>query len=107
MLSVWAMCRADARVSLAWSDGFALPSAEGRSHPGVARPFCGEHDGMVLLAGGANFPDTPLADGGKKRYHATVFGLPVGQRTWRAVGTLPEPAKGADRGNGRNVGRGR
>ena len=93
MLSVWAMCRADARVSLAWSDGFTLPPlAEGRAHPGVARPFCGEHAGMVLLAGGANFPDAPLADGGKKRYHATVFGLPAGQRSWRIVGTLPEPA---------------
>ena len=46
---------------------------------------------MVLLAGGANFPDTPLADGGQKRYHATIYGLPLGQRTWREVGALPEP----------------
>jgi N-acetylneuraminic acid mutarotase len=43
-------------------------------------------------AGGANFPDAPLADGGKKRYHATVFGFTGGQRSWRIVGTLPEPA---------------
>lgn len=87
------MLSAEARVSLAWSDGFTLPPlAEGRSHPGLARPFCGEHAGMVLLAGGANFPDTPLAEGGKKRYHATVYGLQRGQHAWREVGALTEPA---------------
>ncbi|MFA6633281.1 MAG: hypothetical protein WCU90_13350, partial [Kiritimatiellia bacterium] len=93
VLSGGAVLSAEARVSLAWSDGFTLPPlAEGRSHPGLARPFCGEHAGMVLLAGGANFPDTPLAEGGKKRYHATVYGLQRGQHAWREVGALTEPA---------------
>ena len=83
---------AEARVSLSWSESFRLPRTEdGRDNPGVARPYCGEHNGMVLLAGGANFPDAPLADGGKKRFHAAVYGLPVGSNVWSVVGELPAP----------------
>ena len=83
---------AEARVSLSWSESFRLPQLEdGRDNPGVARPYCGEHNGMVLLAGGANFPDAPLADGGKKRFHATVYGSPVGSNAWGVVGELPVP----------------
>lgn len=84
---------AEARVELSWSESFRLPplTEGGRENPGVARPYCGEHNGMVLLAGGANFPDAPLAEGGKKRYHATIYGLSTGSREWRVVGELPEP----------------
>ena len=82
----------NADMGLKWSDSFCLPATEqGHPNPGVARPFCGEHNGMVLLAGGANFPAAPLADGGKKRYHATVYGSSVGTNVWRVVGELPEP----------------
>ncbi len=83
---------ANAKVELKWSEPFRLPPAGTETvHPGVARPYCGEHNGMVLLAGGANFPDTPLADGGAKRYQATVYGSPTGTNAWQAVGELPMP----------------
>jgi cyclically-permuted mutarotase family protein len=83
---------AQANVELRWSPNFQLPPLEGAAaNPGVARPFFGEHNGMVLLAGGANFCDRPLAEGGRKRYRAEIYGLPVGSNTWRVVGTLPEP----------------
>jgi cyclically-permuted mutarotase family protein len=84
---------AEARVTLSWSEGFRLPpqAEDGRANPGVARPYCGEHNGMVLLAGGANFPDAPLAEGGAKRYHATVYGSPAGSNAWSVVGELPAP----------------
>jgi len=96
----WACCAlalapllSQARVELQWSDSFSLPeTAPGQANPGVARPYCGEHQGLVLLAGGANFPERPLAEGGAKRYHATVYGAPVGSRAWRVVGSLPAPA---------------
>lgn len=60
-------------------------------NPGVARPYAGENRGVVLLAGGANFPDKPLVEGGRKRYHATVYVLPVGTNAWHEVGALPQP----------------
>ena len=83
---------ANAQVDLRWSAPFRLPPLDqGQDNPGVARPYCGEHNGMVLLAGGANFPDLPLADGGKKRYHAAVYGSPTGTNVWRVVGELPVP----------------
>lgn len=82
----------NANIELRWSEPFRLPPAEqGRPNPGVARPYCGEHNGMMLLAGGSNFPDTPLADGGKKSYHATIYGATVGTNVWRVVGELSEP----------------
>ena len=40
---------------------------------GVARPFAGVSGGRVMIAGGANFPEKPLADGGRKRCHAAVW----------------------------------
>ena len=47
----WACCAlalapllSQARVELQWSDSFSLPeTAPGQANPGVARPYCGEH----------------------------------------------------------------
>ena len=46
---------------------------------------------MVMLAGGANFSDAPLVEGGRKRYHASIYGSPVGTNVWRVIGQLPQP----------------
>lgn len=82
-----------AAVSLKWSEPFDLPPiGGGLNNPGVARPYAGENNGVVLLAGGANFPDKPLVEGGKKRYQSAVYALPVGgSQVWRVVGSLPRP----------------
>lgn len=88
-----------ARVDLSWSEEFSLPPIrENVPNPGVARPFAGESCGWVLLAGGANFPDLPLADGCTKQYHSEIYGLDLSASNpvWRLVGNLPEPmAEGA------------
>ncbi|MBQ6338269.1 MAG: hypothetical protein IJI36_03905, partial [Kiritimatiellae bacterium] len=49
-----------AQVEFATNGTFNLPGT------GVACPYAGETAGVVLLAGGANFPDKPLVEGGKK-----------------------------------------
>jgi cyclically-permuted mutarotase family protein len=87
-------CATSACAGLAWSAPFDLPPlADGRPNPGVARPFFGEHNGVTLLAGGANFPDRPLSEGGRKVYHADIYALPLGtNNVWRRVGALPTPA---------------
>ena len=49
-----ACAAASARMDFVAGETFDLPGT------GVARPYAGETAGVVLLAGGANFPDTPL-----------------------------------------------
>ena len=40
---------------------------------GLAGAFAGVSADTLLVAGGANFPDAPLAEGGKKVWHDTVY----------------------------------
>jgi len=80
-------------VVLEWSEGFSLPPRpDGRPAIGVGAPFYGEHGGVALLAGGSNFPETPLVKGGPKRYYADIFALPAGTTNWVAAGQLSRPA---------------
>jgi cyclically-permuted mutarotase family protein len=76
-------------VVLEWSAGFSLPpQPDGRAALGVGAPFYGEHGGVALLAGGSNFPETPLVEGGRKRYYDEIYALPAGQTNWLAAGRL-------------------
>ena len=76
-----------ARVDVDWGERFDLPGM------GVARPFAGVSHGVVLLAGGSNFPDRPLVAGGAKVYHDEILMLDpaAAQPMWRVVGRLPRP----------------
>ena len=61
---------------------------------GVAGGFvgvCGAGEGLLVVAGGANFPDRPPWDAGVKAWHdaAWVLADPDGQ--WQAATPLPEP----------------
>ncbi len=42
---------------------------------GVSAPFAGWVNGHLLVAGGANFPDVPAADGGQKEMYSQVWQL--------------------------------
>lgn len=83
-----------AHVDLTWGNGFALPPVDGaRTNPGVARAYGGVNNGFVILAGGANFPDKPLKEGGRKRFHDDVYALDCASEKpgWNVVGKLPQP----------------
>ena len=56
---------------------------------GVSALAAGEIGGVMTVAGGANFPDTPAAEGGKKRFYDDIFVL--GEEGWTKAGTLPHP----------------
>ncbi|MEQ1829708.1 MAG: hypothetical protein ABL921_27345 [Pirellula sp.] len=58
---------------------------------GVAGPFSGEHNGVLLLAGGANFPDKMPWDGGTKIWHDRVYALSDPTSSWIEAGKLPRP----------------
>jgi len=99
VLALTLSCATTARASqedvsdtLRWEPLPALPDEHG-----FAGPFVGVHDGALIVAGGANFPDGvpwhPTADGwnSPKRYHDRVFVLESPDAPWKqAETTLPQ-----------------
>lgn len=69
-----------------WSQVAGLPEVLG-----VASPFAGVSDGVLVVAGGANFPKGMPWEGGKKVWHDTVWALEKPEGTWRVAGRLPRP----------------
>ncbi len=49
------------------------PVSQNKVQPGVAGAFAGEHNGVLILAGGANFPDGMPWEGGKKVWHDDIY----------------------------------
>ena len=60
--------------SIQWSLGGELPpDPAGKPAIGLAGPVTGVHNGVLLVAGGANFPEGMPWDGGKKAYPKDGF----------------------------------
>ena len=58
------------------------------TQPGLAGPYTGMDDGVLIVAGGANFPDKMPWEGGIKNYYNEIFILrknPAGEYTWKKV----------------------
>lgn len=58
---------------------------------GFGWPFAGVLNDKLVVAGGANFPDAPPWEGGKKLWHDTVFVLTEPDGAWKVAGKLPKP----------------
>ena len=58
---------------------------------GVAGVLAGQHGGVLIAAGGANLPDRPPWEGGKKQFHDDIHVLLPGADDWVPAGRLPEP----------------
>lgn len=57
-----------------WAVAAALPPQPGAAEAlGVAGALAGVHNGVLLIGGGANFPDGMPRLGGKKKYHNEVY----------------------------------
>ncbi len=65
------------------------PSAEGYSD-GVSAMYAGTAGKCIVVAGGANFPDTPASEGGKKVFYDSIYRYSEG--VWSKCGTLPCPS---------------
>jgi SSS family transporter len=72
--------------ALRWHQLPALPDREG-----FAFPFAGVHQGALVVAGGANFPDKRPWEGGTKVWYDPVFVLDRPDAAWRLAGKLPRP----------------
>lgn len=58
---------------------------------GVAGPFVGVHNGTLIVAGGANFPNKSLIDGGQKVWHDQAYVLLPGNMRWDTDFKLKRP----------------
>jgi N-acetylneuraminic acid mutarotase len=76
---------------LAWSTLAPLPDDKG-----VAGAFAGvsgrdPQNGVLVVAGGANFPGQPPWAGGTKAWHAAAYVLPAPDAAWITATPLPRP----------------
>jgi len=76
---------------LAWSSLAPLPDKKG-----VAGAFAGvsggdPQSGVLVVAGGANFPGQPPWAGGTKAWHAAAYVLPAPNAAWLIATPLPRP----------------
>jgi SSS family solute:Na+ symporter len=61
---------------IVWSEVANLPAlANGEKQLGVAGAFTGVHNGVLIVAGGANFPNGKPWEGGKKMYRDGIYVL--------------------------------
>ncbi|HLG38789.1 MAG TPA: hypothetical protein VI461_03935, partial [Chitinophagaceae bacterium] len=59
-----------------WKIKTGIPSVNGkRKALGVAGPVIGIHNNVMVIAGGANFPDGMPWQGGKKKYYKEAYGF--------------------------------
>ena len=65
-------------LSLEWKPLANLPDAEG-----FAGSYAGVSNGALIVAGGANFPEKPLWEGGPKRWTDRVFVMPPHGEGWQ------------------------
>lgn len=69
-----------------WGD---LPELSGGL--GFGGPFAGAHNGALMVAGGANFPNGMPWEGGDKVWYDDIYTLEVGDTEWTANSKLPRP----------------
>ncbi|MBP6446691.1 MAG: hypothetical protein KA341_07785 [Saprospiraceae bacterium] len=61
-------------LTFKWDTLAILPDDKsGKPHIGIAGPVAGIVGDMVIVAGGANFPENPPWTGGKKKYHDKIY----------------------------------
>jgi hypothetical protein len=87
-----------AGLACAQSDALPdLPDPLGRA--GMVAAVLREADGseIIIAAGGTNFPDKPLWQGGQRKYHKDILKLSRkdGVWSWHKIGDLPEGLVGA------------
>jgi len=73
-------------INFEWQELTSIPPANGNTtQPGLAGAFTGVHNDALIIAGGANFPNGGVWEGGAKVYHQDVYVLEKtsdGQYLW-------------------------
>lgn len=68
------------KVAINWKVAAELPAANGVPHLGVAGGLTGVHNGVLIVAGGANFPEAMPWMGGLKKYHDAAYVFKKGSK---------------------------
>ena len=76
--------------SVTWHAAASVESGDAGYDMGVSAMYAGVAGDALVIAGGANFPDTPAAEGGSKAFYDHIYAYDGSG--WRRIGTLPEPA---------------
>ena len=82
-----------ALLATACADKLTVASTpDGSSEPGYEKGVSGAYTAVVgdvpVLIGGCNFPETPVAEGGTKRFYEGVYAYEGG--AWALVGKMPQ-----------------
>ena len=75
-----------AERSIRWETLPSIPDREG-----FAGSFAGVHQGALIVAGGANFPDKRPWEGGRKIWYDSVFVMEKPGGRWKTGFKLPRP----------------
>lgn len=80
-------------IMINWNKLPDLPGMADTASLGVSAPFAGISNGRLLVAGGCNFPDKPVTEGGAKKYYSDIFALDLSNPAagWKKAGHLPFP----------------
>ncbi|MBS1558811.1 MAG: hypothetical protein JST69_08775 [Bacteroidetes bacterium] len=93
ILNVMAWAQKKIPVSVRWNEaGITLPM-NGKENPlGVAGPVCGVDHNVLMVGGGANFPEGMPWNGGKKKYYNSLhlFKKEKGEVTFFKTIQLPQ-----------------
>ncbi len=73
-------------MKLHWNKLDVLPGSEG-----LAGSFAGRHGDWLFLAGGTNFPDKPMSDGGERCWHDAIHLYNLKGANWKNGGKWPIP----------------
>lgn len=72
-----------------------IPNEEAGFPLGVSACYAGMIGDRMIIAGGCNFPETPAAEGGKKRFYKGIYVAEQATDSlfeWRKIGELPVAA---------------
>ena len=79
------MCLSQAWATMVWEQKTPVPESLG-----LAAVFAGVSDDALIVAGGANFPEGPPWEGGKKVWHDRIWVLKNDASVWQEAGKLPQ-----------------
>lgn len=90
LLSSGFLVAQEGRTLISWENRASLPT-----DLGINGAFIGQHNGVILIAGGANFPNKPVWEGGQKQWYNTIYALSKdGKGNWEVISSvqkLPKP----------------
>ena len=70
-----------------------FPHDEPGIEKGVSACYAGRIGSTLVIAGGCNFPDKPVAEGGTKKYYQGIYAAEIDKSDtlrWQKIGDLPK-----------------